>query len=79
MAFFSCQLVPRHTKLAAYERELIRLVQAVHHWRLYLWGRTFIIKTSHYSLKFLLDQRLAMILQHQWASMLIGFDFRIEF
>jgi hypothetical protein len=28
----------RHTKLVAYERELIGLVQAVKHWRAYLWG-----------------------------------------
>jgi hypothetical protein len=38
VAFFSRQLAPRHTKLAAYERELIRLVQAVRHSRPYLWG-----------------------------------------
>jgi hypothetical protein len=42
-------------------------------------GRTFIIKISHYNLKFLLDQRLTTILQHQWANKLIGFDFRFEF
>jgi hypothetical protein len=43
IAFFSCQLVPHHAKLAAYERELIGLVQAMRHWRLYLWGRAFVI------------------------------------
>jgi hypothetical protein len=79
VAFFSRQLAPRHTKLAAYERELIELVQAVRHWRPYLWRRPFLIKTDHFSLKFLLDQHLATIPQHQWASKLIGFDFRIEF
>jgi hypothetical protein len=36
--FFSCAMAPRHTKLVAYERELIGLVQAVKHWRAYLWG-----------------------------------------
>jgi hypothetical protein len=30
-------------------------------------------------LKFLLDQHLATIPQHQWASKLIGFDFHVEF
>lgn len=29
--------------------------------------------------KFLLDQRLSTISQHQWASKLIGFDFTVEF
>jgi hypothetical protein len=42
-------------------------------------GQAFIIKTDHFSLKFLLDQCLAMIPQHQWATKLITFDFHIEF
>jgi hypothetical protein len=62
IAFFSRQIATRHAKLAAYERELMRLVQAVRHWRAYLWGREFVVKTDHYSLKYLLDQRLATIL-----------------
>lgn len=33
IAFFSKQITPRHAKLAAYECELIGLVQAVRHWR----------------------------------------------
>jgi hypothetical protein len=61
VAFFSRQMAQRHSKLAAYERELIALVQAVKHWRPYLWGRPFVIRTDHYNLKFLLDQRLAML------------------
>ena len=63
--FFSRMIAPRHAKLAAYERELIGLVTAVKHWRPYLWGRTFIIRSDHYSLKYILDQRLSTIPQHQ--------------
>jgi hypothetical protein len=79
VAFFSRQMAQRHSKLVAYKRELIALVQAVKHWRPYLWGGPFVIRTDHYSLKFLLDQRLATLPQHQWASKLIGFDFKVEF
>ena len=64
IAFFSRPVVPRHRSLAAYERELIGLVLAVRHWQPYLWGRRFVVKTDHYSLKYLLDQRLATIPQH---------------
>jgi hypothetical protein len=64
IAFFSRPVAPRHRSLTAYERELIGLIQAVRHWRPYLWGRRFVIKTDHYSLKYLLDQRLATIPQH---------------
>ena len=55
LAFFSRPFAARHLKLAAYERELIGLVQAVRHWRPYLWGCHFLVRTDHYSLKFLLD------------------------
>ena len=77
-AFFSRMIAPRHAKLAAYERELIGLVTAVKHWRPYLWGRTFIIRSDHYSLKYILDQRLSTIPQHQWVSKLLGYDFSLN-
>jgi hypothetical protein len=79
IAFFNWQLVPHHSKLAGYERVLIGLVQAVHHWLPYLWGRLFMIKTDHFSLKYLLNQCLVTIPQHLWVSKLIDFDFRVEF
>jgi hypothetical protein len=79
VAFFSRPVAPRHRSLAAYERELIGLVLAVRHWRPYLWGRHFVVKTDHYSLKFLLDQRLATIPQHHWVGKLLGFDFTVEY
>ncbi|KAG8083338.1 hypothetical protein GUJ93_ZPchr0015g6942 [Zizania palustris] len=56
IAYFSRAVAPHHQKLSAYERELIGLVKAVHNWRPYLWGRAFLVKTDHYSLKFILDQ-----------------------
>jgi hypothetical protein len=34
---------------------------------------------DHFSLKYLLDQRLSTIPQHQWASKLVDFDFRVEY
>jgi hypothetical protein len=55
ITFFSRPFAARHLKLVAYERELIGLVQAVRHWRPYLWGRSFIVKTDHYALKYMLD------------------------
>jgi hypothetical protein len=64
IAFYSRSVVPCHRSLPAYERELIGLVQAIRHWQSYLWGRRFTVKMDHYSLKYLLDQRLAIIPQH---------------
>jgi hypothetical protein len=79
IAYFSRQFAPRHLKIAAYERELIGLVQEVRHWRTYLWGRPFVERTDHYSLKFMLDQHLSTIPQHNWISKLFGYDFRVEY
>lgn len=79
VGFFSKQIAPRQKHLAAYERELIGLVQAVCHWQPYLWERSFLVCTDHYSLNFLLDQRLSTIPQHHWVSKLLGFDFCVEF
>jgi hypothetical protein len=79
LAFFSRPFAGRHMKLAAYERELIGLVQAVRHWRPYLWGRSFVVRTDHYALKFMLDQRLSTVPQHQWVSKLFGYDFSVEY
>ncbi|WVZ49645.1 hypothetical protein U9M48_000985 [Paspalum notatum var. saurae] len=79
IAFFSRPFAARHLKLAAYERELIGLVQAVRHWRPYLWGRQFVVRTDYFALKFLLDQRLSTVPQHHWISKLFGFDFTVEY
>jgi hypothetical protein len=61
VAYYSKPFAARHLKIAAYERELIGLVQEVHHWRPYLWGRRFVIRTDHYALKLMLDQRLSTV------------------
>lgn len=79
LTFLSRQIAPRHCALAAYERELIDLVQAVRHWWPYLWGQLFTVRTDHYSLKFLLDQWLTTILQHHWVGKLLSFDFTVEY
>jgi len=79
IAFFSRTVAPQHSKLAAYERELIGLMQAVRHWRPYLWTAEFIVRTDHCSLKHLLDQRLSTIPQHTWVSKLFGYSFQVEY
>jgi len=79
ITFYSRPVAPQHAKLAAYERKLISLVKAVRHWRPYLWACPFVVRTDHYSLKFLLHQHLCTIPQHTWVSKLFGYDFGVEF
>jgi hypothetical protein len=42
-------------------------------------GHHFVVRTDHYNLKYLLDQRLSTVPQHQWLSKLFGFDFEVEY
>lgn len=68
LAFFSWPFTSGHHKLAAYERELIDPVQHVRHWWPYLWSHCFLIRTNHYSLKFLSGQRLSTVPQHSGSA-----------
>lgn len=77
VAFYSKPMAQRHMKLPAYEKELIALSQAIRHWRPYLWGRRFIIRTDHFRLKYLLDQRISTSPQQHWISKLLGYDFQV--
>lgn len=45
----------------------------------YLLGRHFIIKTDHFSLKHLLDQRISTLMQQKWLTKLLGYDYEILF
>lgn len=49
------------------------------HWRPYLSGHVFTVRIDHWSLKFLLDQRLTTIPQHTWVPKLFGYDLSIEY
>lgn len=55
MAYFNRLMAVCRQNLPTYEKELIELVKAVKYWNSYLWGCKFIMRTNHYSLKFLLE------------------------
>lgn len=42
-------------------------------------GRRFTVRTDHYGLKYLLDQRHVTIPQHHWVVKLLGFDFTVAY
>ena len=55
LAFISKVLSPKHQSLSAYENDLFSIVYAVGKWHHYLFGKHFVIRTDHNSLKFLLQ------------------------
>ncbi|XP_015168562.1 uncharacterized protein [Solanum tuberosum] len=79
IAFFSRVLARRHQPLPAYEKELIGLVKAIRQWRSYLWGQHFIVRTDHYSLKFLLEQKALTPPQQHWLAKILGYSFSVEY
>ena len=79
IAYFSKALSPRHQALSTYEKELMAVVLAVEKWRPYLLGRHFIIKTNHFSLKYLLEQKWSSAFQNKWLPKLLGYDYEIQY
>ncbi|GKC56094.1 putative mitochondrial protein [Tanacetum coccineum] len=51
------------------------VLMAIKKWRGYLLDNHFIIKTNHYSLKYLLDQKITTPAQMKWLPKLMGFDY----
>ena len=77
IAFLSRTLAPRHKGLSTYEKGLWAVVFALEKWRGYLLDRHFKIKTDHFSLKYLMEQRLTTPFQIKWLPKLLGYDYEI--
>ena len=61
------------------DRELAGIVYACLHWRVYLEGRAFLIRTDHAPLKYILNPRSKLTpRQVRWAADLREFDFHVE-
>jgi len=53
------------------------MVLSVEEWRPYLFGSYFLIKTDHFSLKCLLEQKMTTPFQSKWLPKLMGFDYEV--
>lgn len=57
LAYLSKSLSPKHQVLSTYEKEFLAVILALEKWKGYLMDRHFKIKTGHFSLKYLSEQR----------------------
>ncbi|GKE67195.1 retrotransposable element Tf2 [Tanacetum coccineum] len=73
------KLAPKHQALSTYEKEFLAVLMALEKWRGYLLDKHFLIKTDHYSLKYLLDQNITTPGQMKWLPKLIGFDYEVVY
>ena len=79
IAYLNKALSLKHQSLSTYERELMAVVMAVEKWRPYLLGRHFLIKTDHFSLKYIMEQKITTPFQSKWLPRLMGFDYEISY
>ena len=79
LAYISKALSGKHQGLSVYEKELLAIVYTVSKWQHYLYGRHFIIRTNHHSLKYLLQQMIIFPGQHSWLTKLMGYDYEIVY
>ncbi|GJY94661.1 putative mitochondrial protein [Tanacetum coccineum] len=79
IAYRSKTLSSRHQALSTYEKEFLAVVAALDKWKGYLLDRHFKIKTGHFSLKYLLKQKLTTPFQFKWLPKLLGYDYEIVY
>ncbi|PHT67810.1 hypothetical protein T459_27297 [Capsicum annuum] len=79
LAYFSKALGPRNLCLSTYEKEYMVVLAVVDRWKHYFQGGHFIIRTDHQSLKYLVEQRVTILLQQKGLTRLMGLDFEVQY
>lgn len=79
LAFLSKALGPRNRGLSTYEKECLAILLAIDHWRSYLQGAEFVIRTDQRSLIHLGDQKLATPWQQKALTKLMGLQYRLVY
>jgi hypothetical protein len=77
VAFASRRLTPAETRYSTIERELLGVVWAVEHFRSYLLGRKFLIKTDHKPLVWVEKLRETSARICRWKEILAAYNFDI--
>lgn len=79
IAYFSKVLALKHMGKSIYEKEYMALLNAVDKWRHYLQFKHFVVRTDHYSLRYLLEQRVTSSIQQKGLTILIGLDYELQY
>ena len=78
VANYSCAMSRPERQYCVTRRELLAVVRAVQHFHPYLYGRSFIIRTDHAALRWLLSFRSPEGQVARWLERLQQYDFQIE-
>ena len=79
VTFMSCALGGTKKSWSIYAKEMLAIVEVIHVWWPYLLGRKFFIQTDQRSLKYFLEQSLAMPEQQKWVAKLLCYDYEITY
>ena len=79
IAYLSNTLSSKHQSYSTYEKEFLAVILALEKWRGYLMDKHFKIKADHFSLRYLLDQRVSTSFQEKWLHKLLGFNYEISY
>jgi hypothetical protein len=78
-AFYSKKLTAQERKYATGEKELMAIVFAMVHYKVYLYGREFIVRTDHRPLQWLKNLACPSTRLARWLLIVRQFEFKIEF
>jgi len=81
IAYASKSLTSGEQHYGAYKKELLGAVYALTHFRYYLLGRKFVVRTDHKALEWLLKTRSKenLSLIYRWQDVVTSYDFDIEY
>ena len=80
VAFFSKSLNKQQRNYSVTEKELFAIVQAIEHWKYFLYARRFVIFTDHQPLEWVIKSRNTSGRLARWLSARIShFDFEIRY
>ena len=77
--YASCTLLKPERNYCITRRELLAVVSIVKHFRPYLYGRHFTVKTDHSSLQRLLNFKAPEEQEARWLESLSEYDFKVEY
>ena len=78
LAYGSKVLSSAQRRYCTTKRELLAVVKFIKHYRMYLWGRHFLVRTYHASLKWLINFKDSEGMLAHWISVLDTYDFAIQ-
>ena len=78
LAYGSKALSSAQRRYCTTKRELLAVVKFIKHYRMYLWGRRFLVLTDHASLRWLTNFKDPEGMLARWISVLDTYDFTIQ-